>query len=370
MDRPSAQKYVVGFTMTHTYDIAVFIGRFQPLHLGHCHVIESALDRADHVCILVGSSYMPRSYRNPWLFEERKEMILESFASQRDRITVLALEDTIYNDSQWVQNVQHLVSNVVVDQFGPNIVHTGRYPRIALIGHSKDNSSYYLKLFPQWESVNVPGYVNEEFVLAATNIRDWYFSKDSDYFLRIEARHLTPAVSKFLAKFNKTEVFKNIVEEYEFVQSYKNAWAAAPYAPTFVTTDAVVVQSGHILLVKRKARPGKGLWALPGGFLNANERIEDGVLRELREETKIKVPLPVLRGSIVANRVFDDPYRSSRGRTITHAHLINLAPDTVLPQVKGSDDAEKARWVPLAEVKREMMFEDHKDIIDCLTALI
>jgi len=353
-----------------TYDIAVFIGRFQPLHLGHVHVIEHALEDADTVCILVGSSFMPRSYRNPWLFEERKEMILNSFPADRERIVVLPLEDTIYNDGQWVQNVQHLVGDVVAAKFGPDIEKVGKYPSIALIGHSKDNSSYYLKLFPQWASVSVPGYVNEEFVLAATNIREWYFSRDSDYFLKIEAQHLTDATRKFLSEFNKTPEYKDILEEYTFVQGYKKSWESAPYAPIFVTTDAVVVQSGHILLVKRKARPGKGLWALPGGFLNANERIEDGVLRELREETKIKVPLPVLKGSIVATRVFDDPYRSSRGRTITHAHLISLAPDTTLAQVKGADDAEKARWVPLAEVKREMLFEDHYDIIVAMTALL
>ena len=225
-------------------------------------------------------------------------------------------------------------------------------------------------MFPQWASIDVPGYVNNEFVLSSTDIRDWYFSKQGDYFLQVEGHHLTPAVQKFLAKFSKTETYKNIVEEYEFVQEYKKSWANAPYAPIFVTTDAVVIQSGHILLVKRKARPGKGLWALPGGFLNASEHIEAGALRELREETKIKVPLPVLKGSIVATRVFDNPHRSSRGRTITHAHLINLPAGTELPAVKGRDDAEKAKWLPLSEVKREDLFEDHYDIIVAMSALL
>lgn len=353
-----------------TYDIAVFIGRLQPLHIGHCYVIKQALEYADTVCILVGSSFMPRSYRNPWLFEERKKMILDSFPNEKDRIVVLPLEDTIYNDGQWIQNVQHLVTDVVAAKFGAEIEHVGKYPSIALIGHSKDHTSYYLKLFPQWASIDVPGYVNNEFVLSSTDIRDWYFSKQGDYFLQVEGHHLTPAVQKFLAKFSKTETYRNIVEEYEFVQEYKKSWANAPYAPIFVTTDAVVIQSGHILLVKRKARPGKGLWALPGGFLNASEHIEAGALRELREETKIKVPLPVLKGSIVATRVFDNPHRSSRGRTITHAHLINLPAGTELPAVKGRDDAEKAKWLPLSEVKREDLFEDHYDIIVAMSALL
>lgn len=355
---------------TKNYDISVFICRAQPLHLGHVHVIKQALEKAKFVAILVGSSFAPRNYRNPWLFEERKQMILNSFSEYSDRITVLPLEDTVYNDAQWVQNVQQLVSDVVVERFGQNIIHVGRYPRICLIGHSKDNSSYYLKLFPQWESINVPGYVSEEFVLAATQIREWYFSDQSDYFLRTEGLHLTVATQKFLAKFNKTTEFKNILEEYRFVQDYKKSWAAAPYPPIFVTTDSLVVQSSHILLVKRRARPGKGLWAFPGGHLNFGERIVDGTIRELREETKLKVPEPVLRGSIVATRVFDDPWRSSRGRTITHATLFNLAPNNELPKVKGSDDAQVAKWFQFSEVRREIMFEDHCDIFNAMTALL
>jgi hypothetical protein len=47
-----------------------------------------------------------------------------------------------------------------------------------------------------------------------------------------------------------------------------------------------------------------------------------------------------------------------------------LAANTTLPVVKGSDDALIAKWMPLSDVKREMMFEDHCDIINCLVALL
>ena len=130
-----------------------------------------------------------------------------------------------------------------------------------------------------------------------------------------------------------------------------------------MTVDAVVVQSGHILLVKRGDMPGKGQLALPGGFLNQNETMLDGAIRELKEETKIKVPVPVLKGSIKESKTFDAPNRSSRGRTITQAFFIDLGVGE-LPKVKGADDAEKAFWVPFNEVKQEKMFEDHFHIID------
>ncbi len=158
---------------------------------------------------------------------------------------------------------------------------------------------------------------------------------------------------------------EGIRDEYAFVQAYKQQWAGAPYPPTFNTVDAVVVQSGHLLVVRRGARPGLGQLALPGGFIGEDETFKDAVLRELREETRLKVPMPVLAGSIIKAERFDDPHRSSRGRTITEAFLIRLTDQTTLPKVKGGDDASAAFWMPLAEVKTQSkdFFEDHWFII-------
>ena len=86
------------------------------------------------------------------------------------------------------------------------------------------------------------------------------------------------------------------------------------------------------------------------------------MIRELREETGLKIPAPVLRGSLQGSRVFDGVDRSERGRVITHAFAISL-PDGPLPKVKGMDDADKARWVPLSEVKSSECFDDHYEII-------
>ncbi|VFS46366.1 Bifunctional NMN adenylyltransferase/Nudix hydrolase [Budvicia aquatica] len=75
------------------------------------------------------------------------------------------------------------------------------------------------------------------------------------------------------------------------------------------------------------------------------------------------MPAPVLKGSIKRQAVYDAPYRSARGRTITHAFYIELEPSLELPKVKGSDDAKTARWVPLSELDPQVMFEDHYFII-------
>jgi len=102
---------------------------------------------------------------------------------------------------------------------------------------------------------------------------------------------------------------------------------------------------------------------LPGGYLNPDETLVDCVLRELKEETKIDVPLKVLKGSIVHNKEFDDPKRSERGRIITHCYLIQLPNSKRLPKVKAADDAQEAFWLPLSEVSAMTFFEDHAFII-------
>lgn len=337
------------------FDFLVFVGRFEPFHVAHQAVLRKALAEAELVIVLVGSSNHSRTIKNPFTYQERANMINASFDDtdeSSDRYVIAPLPDQTYNMQKWVTSVQKIVEEQVYMHFGPDTGLKG-----GIVGHSKDESSFYLKLFPQWEIVDHP--MND--VLHATDIRKLYFEKNIKYIRAV----VPPGVLESLESFRDTSMYDNLVEEYEFIQKYKKAWEAAPYAPTFVTTDAVVIQSGHILLVKRKAAPGKGLWALPGGFLNQNETIEDGVFRELREETRLKVPLPVLKGSVKATAVFDAPGRSLRGRTITHAFLIELAPGP-LPKVKGDDDADEAKWELISHIKEELMYEDHYHIIQKL----
>ena len=337
-------------------DALVFIGRFQPFHNGHKAVIEAALEQAKEVVVVVGSSFAARNIRNPFTFQERKAMIEAVF--QTDRVKVVPVSDYPYDDNKWVNAIQKIVDETVPDA-----------KDVGLIGHSKDSTSYYLNIFPRWKNhveVEDVGGIN------ATDIRRCLFGEAApipnktphmfvDEVMPGAARALMNLAILSNGKVNGA--WDVLAQEYQMVKKYKEAWKAAPFPPTFMTVDAVVVQSGHILLVKRGDMPGKGLWALPGGFLNQDETMLDGAIRELKEETKIKVPVPVLKGSIKGSKTFDAPNRSSRGRTITQAFHIDLGVGE-LPKVKGSDDAEKAFWVPFKDVKQEKMFEDHFFIID------
>jgi len=286
--------------------------------------------------------------------------------------------DHPYNMDRWIGGIQSSVMSIAQKPFNPDPVSIG------LIGHSKDASSFYLKAFPTWGNVEAPNYGD----LNATDIRAGFFD------LTGKIRGIPVPVIDFLRDFQANGPFEEIRSEHAFIEEYKTQFSqpsdeeikalsknfagvekilkefrakyTTPYPPVFYTADAIVVQSGHILLIRRAAAPGKGLWALPGGFVNRYEESRDAAVRELREETRIAVPDAVLRGSIRSWRMFEDPYRSQRGRTITTAYVFDLRPDTELPKIKGSDDADKAVWVPIANLSREVMFEDHYDIIETM----
>jgi bifunctional NMN adenylyltransferase/nudix hydrolase len=356
--------------MEKEFDLLVFIGRFQPFHMEHKRIIDTALEKAKNVLVLVGSAGKPRTVRNPFTFDERKRMIVESFSfmnGEQNHLIIKPLYDKTYNDVAWINQVQHVVKETILD-----VINSGGFrtlglndAKVGLIGMAKDHTSYYLKMFPQFSSVNVP-LVRE---MHATAIREGFLSG------RMQRHELmanilpTPVVKFMFDQFAVKPEYEQLKRELEHVKAYKKAWEAAPYPVKHMTVDAVVEQSGHILVVKRRAEPGKGLWALPGGHLEVEETLMSGVIRELREETKIKVPDPVLRGSVVATNMFDDPFRSNIGRVITYAAHIKLADATTLPKVKGADDAEKAIWLPIGDIKEEMFFDDHFHIINFFLGL-
>ena len=139
--------------------------------------------------------------------------------------------------------------------------------------------------------------------LPATEVRNGLFesigASNSDIYELIPE-----TTTKFLRKFINTQEYTDLLHEYEFIKKYRKAWEAAPYAPTFLTVDSVVVQSGHVLVVERAAQPGKGLWALPGGFVEQDEKLVDAAVRELCEETRIGLSKAQLYGSILSKEIF------------------------------------------------------------------
>ena len=330
----------------------VLIGRFQPCHNGHLSTIRQALEKVDNLIIVLGSANASRTIKNPWSANERMQMIYDCLdAKEAQRVIFLYAADYMYNDNAWVISVQEKVSEATQDSTD-----------VVLFGHEKDDSGYYLRLFPQWgrETTRMLP------ALDATYIRQLYFDCNLTDLQKYVPGPVFDEMKRCMMKdaTTRTQEFIDLQTEYQFVQKYREMWKGTPFPVQFVTVDAVVVRSGHVLVVRRGGYPGKGLIALPGGFVNPRERIQAAALRELKEETRIAVPTRELEAAIVDSRVFDHPDRSLRGRTITHAYCLNLGVGE-LPKVKGDDDADKAWWMPLREVmaSEERFYEDHFHII-------
>jgi len=343
------------------YDFAVFIGRMQPPHKGHIERIKTCLDLAEKTIIVLGSHRAARNIKNPWTVLEREMMIRNCFdLKEQERLIFTSVADHYYNDNVWVADVQEKVNEAVGDARDPE---KGKYPRIVLVGCMKDSSSYYLELFPQWAK-EIGGNSN---TLNATDARNMYFDMKLSSLEAFKSMLETPVV-EFLDMWKKTysDLFNKLSDEWAHIQEYKEMWSSTPYPVTFSTTDVVVVKSGHVLMVRRKMKYGKGLLALPGGFIKQELSVIDSALEELKEETRIKVSKDVLLRSLKDEKVFDYPGRSLRGRTITHAYYFELPAGGELPYVKGDDDAEKALWIPITELfsRADEIFEDHLHIVN------
>ena len=331
--------------------VATFLLRGQPFHKAHHKIIKTGLEKNDKVLVVIGSYRSPITFRNPFNYEIRKDLILGSLTEDEKQRTIITnVRDFFYSYPTWVTSVQSVVANC-----------TAYEDRISLIAHYKDAGSDWINWFPAWEKQLIQGIKLNGIRIDATEIRKSLFEKTDDW-----KKYVSDYIVSELEKYSTTAEFERLKADYDFVIKYKKSWEPAPYAPTFVTTDAVVVQAGHVLLVVRKTEPGKGYYALPGGFLNQKETLKQCTIRELKEETNIRIASIILEKCIKETKVFDHPLRSLRGRTVTHASLIELDYNDPLPSVAGADDAEKALWMPFNELAlhEEKFFDDHIHIIN------
>ena len=127
------------------------------------------------------------------------------------------------------------------------------------------------------------------------------------------------------------------------------------YPRPAVTADCVVITreaEPKVLLIQRAIEPYKGCWAFPGGFMNMDETTEQCAIRELEEETGLKLDTMHQIGAY--SKVDRDP----RGRTITVAYLAIIDKPV---QVNGQDDAAKAEWFPINNLPH--LAFDHQEIM-------
>ena len=125
----------------------------------------------------------------------------------------------------------------------------------------------------------------------------------------------------------------------------------------FVTVDVLVInkKADEILLIKRLNEPFKDCWALPGGFVDENEDLEQAARRELFEETNVETNEMIQIGT------FGKPYRDPRGHMISVAYQTYLIDNQI---VKAKDDTKEVKWFFLNNLP-ELAF-DHLDIINSI----
>ena len=167
------------------FDYLIFIGRFQPFHLAHKEVIDIAFSLSKNVILILGSAQNERTIKNPFSANEREQMIRSSFdETQQQSLHFVPIVD-LYNDEKWTKAVKEGVAQI-----------THNKDKVGLIGHFKDESSYYLRLFPEWNLVELENLKN---ALSATPLREKYYKGV------IDRAHFPVPVQKFLEDFQKTQ---------------------------------------------------------------------------------------------------------------------------------------------------------------------
>lgn len=178
----------------YTFDYLVFIGRFQPFHLAHMQTIEIALQQSRYVILALGSAQMERNIKNPFLAIEREQMILSNFSlDEQKRIRFVHVVD-VYNDEKWVKQVKSLVNGVIE----PN-------SKVGLIGHFKDESSYYLRLFPEWVMVELDSLKDS---ISATPMREAYYQG------KIKTDAFPQGTIQFLEEFQNTPLYLQLQQKF------------------------------------------------------------------------------------------------------------------------------------------------------------
>lgn len=130
-----------------------------------------------------------------------------------------------------------------------------------------------------------------------------------------------------------------------------------PYPRPSVTVDMLIIvkssENTSVLLIQRANPPFENSYALPGGFMDMEETLEEAAHRELKEETGLTIE------NLEELKTFSEPYRDPRGRTITVVFYAVLTGEC--PPIVAGDDAKGAKWFPINSLP-ELAF-DHKEII-------
>jgi len=361
---------------------AIYVGRFQPPTQADFIVLRRMAARgAGGIVVLAGSHQAP-SPRQPFDWPMVAALLAQGLTAEEQAcLSVLPLRDED-TDGLWRDALQRTLADLDLWDDETRLVLAASAEIAALHDIGKLAAALHGELAPVVPDEAAAVTAAETEVEAATDaateaaLRDLLFAGDpqDDTTLPTLPDAVAAAVPAplhaRLTHWMQTPAFAAIADEWRVLRGYREAWSVAPYPPIFVTVDTVVHCAGHVLLVERGQHPGKGLYAVPGGFLEPSETVFDAAVRELCEETGLTLDMDAVDAIYRGVAVFDRPDRSQRGRTVTHAHYFDLG-DGPLPQVEGADDALAAHWTPIADLAghADRFLDDHYLILEHFLAL-
>lgn len=325
------------------FDAIVVAAPCQPFHEIHVEACERALAECERVVFVILGGDRAIEPEAPWSSRQRTEAAMA--ALDAGSTTVCRVRDVPYDIARWQRGLEQTVNAQIENA-----------SRIGLIADRNPPG-----LWPRgWSRVGSdPGFAAAEALL-----RDELLWTREIEWPRVEAR-VGPGTVGALRHWAGGPECHRLRDETRFIREFRASWAVAPYAPVFVTVDAIVTAGDQLLLIERGRPPGQGLWALPGGFVGQHEALENAARRELAEETGLELKAP----AAAPGRVFDAPARSLRGRTITHVFRYELPAGSPPPAIDGGDDASAARWAALDAIDPAEIFEDHYAILQVMLDL-
>ena len=183
------------------HDVVVYIGRFQPFHTGHLVLLLQALALGKTVVVVLGSDSDERSLKNPLFAPERQEVIVRSLSTPDAQRVLFAAVPDFEDNAAWIAAVQDAVATCAPGA-----------EKVALIGHFKDASSYYLNHFPGWSLESV----ERANSLDATAVRNVMFDRRRPLAARIQhLEGMLPAGAlSFMHEWMQTPEFELLAHEH------------------------------------------------------------------------------------------------------------------------------------------------------------
>lgn len=332
-----------------THDLAICTGRFLLPDAANLALVRACLERGSRCLVVLRRAFMAPTPANPFRWDERASMLRDALTEdERDRVRIEPVREH-WDEALLLRDVRGLAAT--------------QSPASVLWLYAGE-APLDLEDPPAGWSVEPSG--GEDPDAAATRaLHALYEAQDASAALRGLLAGVDAGAAGLLRSWIREERFSTVRDDWRQIAKERSQWAAAPYPVVLSTVDALVRARDRVLLIKRGRSPGKGLWAVPGGFLEPSEGVLHAALRELEEETRLPLTKQQKKQALRGMKVFDHPHRSQRGRIITHCFHFDLG-DVAPPAVEGADDAADAKWVPIAKLSslEEQMHDDHFHILE------